>query len=272
MNVERRVEKVLFVVFTAVSLLFLSLPTARSLQVFKLFLAYCFDPGPQLSAKAAEVLKATPSNYLRLMTVDQTNRELRLDATAHRLKLQQADALLEENRALRHVLGLREQGLWKFKIAGVLERDASDWFGSLVVDLGQEAAISLNAPVLGEQDGEIGVVGRILELGPKTARVLLIDDQLSSIAVMVGDSRREGLLTGQGRRLLRVDFLDPEAAIAVGDRVLTSPTSAVFAPGNLVGAVRRVLPVDPYLPYQSVEVAAAMDINNLKQVLIIEGK
>jgi len=66
-----------------------------------------------------------------------------------------------------------------------MERDPANWHRSLMIEAGLKDGIELNAPVLGVENGRLGAVGRVTELGPHWAKVLLITDELSSVAAYI---------------------------------------------------------------------------------------
>src|SRR6202030_4676235 len=70
---------------------------------------------------------------------------------------------------------------------------------------------------------------------------------------------------------LLMNYLNSEARIVPDDFVYTSPTSATFPPDVTIGRVARVYPRDPFLAFQSVEVAPALDAAALQEVLILRA-
>jgi rod shape-determining protein MreC len=155
--------------------------------------------------------------------------------------------------------------------AHVLERDPLHWYGSVGVDAGADRGVSLNDPVLGRKGDAVVAVGRVIEVRPQTSTVLLLTDQRSAAAAYLSSGTLEGLIQGQDGPHLRMNYLNSEAAIDHDDLVYTSPTSATFPPDVLIGRVARVYPRDPFLAFQSVEVAPALDAASLQEVLILRA-
>ncbi|MEM7525466.1 MAG: rod shape-determining protein MreC, partial [Pseudomonadota bacterium] len=85
-------------------------------------------------------------------------------------------------------------------------------------------------------DGE-GLVGRVVGVGDRAARLLLLTDFNSRVPVKVLPSGRRAILTGANDDAPRLSFLDAVAGVASGDRVVTSGDGGVFPPDLLVGAV-----------------------------------
>ena len=85
---------------------------------------------------------------------------------------------------------------------------------------------------------ERGLVGRITEVGSRTARVLLITDMNSRVPVILESSRAHAILAGTNAPWPRLLFWSEGTAPKEGERVVTSAEANAF-PANLpVGIVR----------------------------------
>jgi rod shape-determining protein MreC len=82
-----------------------------------------------------------------------------------------------------------------------------------------------------------GLIGRVSEVGSRTARILLLTDLNSHIPVSVERTGQRAMLDGDNSDRPRLVFLDPKATIEPGDRVITSGSGGVFPPGLPVGIV-----------------------------------
>src|SRR5205823_2698683 len=81
-------------------------------------------------------------------------------------------------------------------------------------------------------------VGRVIRVGPTTSEVLLLIDRTSAVVSRVVPSGETGLLEGDGSEVARLELFNPDAALAVGDRVVTSGyDKGLYPPGIPVGTV-----------------------------------
>ena len=85
-----------------------------------------------------------------------------------------------------------------------------------------------------------GVVGRVENVGKAYARIILITDINSKIPVMVEKTRIRGILSGDNTTMPRLVFIPLDAAINVGDRIVTSGVAGVFPAGLPIGKVVSV--------------------------------
>ncbi|HET7883374.1 MAG TPA: rod shape-determining protein MreC [Acetobacteraceae bacterium] len=105
-----------------------------------------------------------------------------------------------------------------------------------------KAVLLAAGPNHGIHKGEIalderGLVGRVTEIGARTARVLLLTDLNSRIPVILETSRAHAILVGTNGARPRLLYWPEGSAPQEGERVVTSAEAAAF-PANLpVGSV-----------------------------------
>ncbi len=153
------------------------------------------------------------------------------------------DELERQNEQLRETEGeynlllslfdyASDSPLNKRVIAGVIGRDTSPLFQSIVIDKGTDDGVQVGMPV----DSERGLVGQVFRTTRDSAMVLLVSDSSSSIPARLSGSRATGLVHGGGEGgNLHMDWIPLEADVELGDVVLTSGLVGEFDQGILVG-------------------------------------
>lgn len=270
MHREARIANYVLTALSLAALIMLSLPLSAPVLAFKTCLGYLIDPGVYYGQRGVERLALAPARARELLSADMDNRRLKEELRQAAWLRAEADSLRQENRRLRAELGLAAPGGRDFVWARVMERDPLHWHRSFMVDAGHDRGVALNAPVLGARGESLAVVGRIVEVRPKSALVLLVTDELSSVAAALSLSGQEGLVQGQGGARLLMNYLSLQAAPQIGEAVAASATSPTFPEGVVVGTVARVFPRDAFLTFQSVEVAPAVEVSTLKEVMILK--
>jgi rod shape-determining protein MreC len=98
---------------------------------------------------------------------------------------------------------------------------------------------------------ENGLIGRVVSVGRRSSRVLMLDDYNSRIPVMGEASRVRAVLAGQATRppelvthpyqmqAPRLDFIVGAQALREGERVITSGDGGLFPRGITVGVAQR---------------------------------
>ena len=108
-----------------------------------------------------------------------------------------------------------------------------------------------------------GLVGRVTELGQRSARVLLITDMNSRIPVILENSRARAILVGTNGARPRLMYWSEGTQPAEGERVVTSAEANAFPAGLPVGTVR-------YAPNRVPEVEPAAQLDRLELVRLFD--
>src|SRR5215469_6276318 len=166
---------------------------------------------------------------------------------------QTALSLASENAQLRELLKLTPEPAGSYVTARVIANSGGTDVRSLIVSAGREHGVARGqAAITGD-----GLVGRVTEVGNRAARVLLITDLNSHVPVIVESSRLRAVLTGDNSARPNLHYAEADAAIKMGDRVVTSGQGGVFPPGLPVGVVasfdRQIPRIEPYAELSRVE-------------------
>lgn len=271
MQRETRIANFVLGVLATLALLLLSLPLSTPVRSFKAAAGYVLDPLAYHGEAGYRRLAGAPGRVRRLLEADMANERLRAELRRGEWLMTTVSALSLENERLRRALVLKSPAGRSPVWAHVMERDPIHWYRSLVIDAGSDRGVSLNDPVLGPRDGQLVAAGRVVDVRPRTSTVLLLTDEISAVAAYLSSGTLEGLVQGQDGPRLRMNYLHAEAQLSLGDSVYTSPTSATFPSDVLIGRVARVNPRDPFLTFQSVEVAPAADASSLQELMILRA-
>ncbi len=119
-----------------------------------------------------------------------------------------------ELQQLKRLMAVREPS----RTVVVTTRIAAATSGSVartaMLAVGSSDGITRDMPVIGAE----GLVGRTLEVGRQSARVLLLTDPLSRVPVIVERTGQSGLAVGRNLpTLLLTDRIGPELALVAGD-------------------------------------------------------
>jgi rod shape-determining protein MreC len=168
----------------------------------------------------------------KLSSVEQDRDRLKLEVI-------QLDELLIENNQLREALQYREKSPLSLVATRVISRKPSHWYNTLVIDKGSSAGIVVDSPVIIPMGDEAGLVGKISEvIGPDSAVVLLLTDEMCQVSAKLENSQEQGILNGQRGALrtlpnLKLRYLSKEAVAIPGQKVISSGTGELF-PANLI--------------------------------------
>ncbi len=220
----------------------------------------------------AEMAGQTDDLFLRQQTLTQLQTDndfLRQEINRLLIENIRLKELDRENRQLRDLLNYtRNNPDVDYTAAGLVGRvigsDPSNLLYTIIIDVGARNGIARDMPVINNR----GVVGRVTQVGPTSAQVLLIIDPASSLNVVVQNSRIEGIVRGQLDGSLSMERIPQGVTVSPGDLVLTSGLGGKFPNKLVVGQVTEVIQQDLNL-FQTARVRGTVDFNDMDVVLVI---
>ena len=224
-----------------------------------------FSPLQKLTLNIARGTRCIWSDYIALVNVRQENRDLKNKIEILKNLNNEYIEAVQANKRLRKLLNFQKK-IGELTISSeIIGKDSTNWCKNILLDKGSEDGISINMPVVTYN----GVVGKIHEVTNHTAKVLLINDINSSIAVLIQRNRAEGILIGKGKDYCTIKYLRRDVEVKKGDRVITSGMGGVFPKGLIVGTVNKIQKKN-YGLFQYAEVIPEANISKLEEVFIIE--
>ena len=196
-----------------------------------------------------------------------TRREnIRLREEVERLKLENSitNELLIENERYRDLLGFKKLQPLSSVTAQIIGKDTSPSSRTVTVNKGAEDGLEKGMAVITAE----GVVGKIQAALSGTAKVILLTDPLSTLAVRVQRNREEGLLEGKLERCA-LKYVSYYADIQEGDLLVTSGLDGIYPQGLPVARVSKVTKHEDSA-YQVVVANPAVRLSRLEEVLVLK--
>jgi len=162
----------------------------------------------------------------------------RLKDELERLRAWQAVArtLYDENKGLRSVMNLPADPQTTFVTARVVADAGGPFVRTVLIGAGERDGLQRGQAITTAD----GIVGRIVGVGVRASRVLLLTDLNSRVPVRIQGTKLHAILVGDNGPHPKLDFLPSVANIAPGDRVVTSGDGGMFPAGLPVGTVIAV--------------------------------
>jgi rod shape-determining protein MreC len=177
----------------------------------------------------------SPSAQGKIAALQRQNQRLQAELSA--TQLDKSDAA-ELSRLLR----VSGAGGYRVVAANVIAV-GQGYEDTITIDSGSRDGVQPDQTVL---NGD-GLVGRVTQVGPGTATVLLAADASSSVGARLEGSNEIGVVTGTGKTLthggaLRLQMLDANVSLQPGQRIVTfgSQGGRPFVPGVPIGVVTQV--------------------------------
>lgn len=227
-------------------------------------LLFVVSPFIKVTSATIQGVTATWRDYVDLRALREENKRLQLETTTLKRRLEQLQDQALETQRLERLLAMRQASRAEFLTARVVGKDATNWFKTILLDRGSTDGIRRNQPVLAPD----GLVGRVVEITPSSARVQLLTDPVSAVGGLIQRTRVTGIVSGNLGAGARVRYLPLMADVAVGDEVLTSGMGGVFPKGILIGRITSVERKSGAL-FQEATLQSAVDLSRLEEVLIL---
>jgi rod shape-determining protein MreC len=159
-----------------------------------------------------------------------------------RAELSQEQLSKADYRQLGSLLQLAGRGGYRVVAASVIAM-AEGYAQAVTLDAGSADGVETGDTVLNGQ----GLVGTVTAVSRQTCTVLLATDATSVVGVTLAPSGQIGWVTGPGKTrsgsgLMRLQVLDENAVLSVGEQLVTSASmhDRPYVPGVPVGVISRV--------------------------------
>ncbi len=180
-----------------------------------------------------------------------------LEATNARLT--EAVSRYPDETAVDRLMAARPGGI----AATVVGYDPEGAVRIVTIDRGSLAHVHADDGVI----SPAGVVGRVIDVGPLSSRVLLVTESTSRLPAVVQRGRWWAIAVGTHARV-KLQFVSQDAKLKVGDRVVTGEGRSFHA-GELIGRISRVVPSAAGALDQTAIVEPAVQFGRLSRVVVI---
>src|SRR4051794_39970183 len=257
--------------FLVASLLLMAVSANPIVRDFENGIAFAFKP---IEVSLDGIARDVESIGGALAEIDQLrkdNKVLRSENDQLRLDNRSAAELRRENDQLTGLLQLRQGLDFKTTAAAVIARETSEARRVIVIDRGSDDGIQTGHVVIAAGGA---LVGRVIEVGPSFARVLLISDSTSTVIGQLFSSTATGKVVGQPGGALVMQDVDSTVTVPIGEEVFTAGIElsggirSPYPKGPLI-AQALALPRDPNGVVKPVYLQPAAPLDRLEFVLVI---
>ncbi len=190
-------------------------------------------PALLVGQSAADLVTGTRREMIYFFRTFQNQGKLEARIAELEAEVVRFQEMAKENQRLTKLVGFRQTLSGKATAARVIGWDLGPWRKTLILDKGKKQGLKKDMTVLVPE----GLVGRILEAGPTTSRVILLTDPEARVSALTEQSRAQGVVAGDGSEKLKMIYLEPDSGIAVEETVLTSGMGGLYPKGVRVGKI-----------------------------------
>lgn len=165
------------------------------------------------------------------------NARLKREMEEARVRLAEAKAIEAENTRLKALLGLRENEVKPVAFARLIGSSSASTRRFAYLSAGTDDGVKPGMPIR----SPMGLVGRVLEVGDGSARVMLLTDTASMVPVRRNTDNIVAFAEGRADGSLRLRLINLGInPLKKGDVFVTSGAGGIFRPGIAVAVVEKV--------------------------------
>lgn len=251
LSIHRWFQRFAFVVLiaAAVGLIALSRMNAPWAEAARTGVMDAVAPVVDVMSMPVKAVSGWFNSFEDMDTVKRENARLKAEIVRLRLREMEAGRLEADNAQMRKLINAPPRITGRHVSARVIADPGGLYRRAFIVQVGRKQGVRRGLAVINEE----GLVGRIVEVGDRASRILLLTDLNSRIPVMIEASGERAVLAGNNEELAKLVFVRHRTEVKRGTRIVTSGHGGVFPPGLPVGEVveisaRRIL-VRPYVSW-----------------------
>jgi len=175
--------------------------------------------------------------------------------------------LIQANQTIEELVGLQKKfsflGSVSFVPSGIITSTIESSRSELMINRGENNSLSKGQFVLADN----GVIGTVSEVWSCTAKVKLVTDPASNIAIKISDIGR--FMRGAGNNTAKISLLSTKVTVKTGDYVYADKKPGFLDAPMVVGKVARCKRDDGNPSIWDITVEPVCDIESLKNVHVI---
>ncbi len=243
----------------SIGLMILGRAESRIVEQLRIAVTDAMAPVLDVVSRPTAAVAALAEEIEALVNLRSENARLRQENERLRQWHAAARALERQNAAYATLLNVVEDPRPAFITARVIADAGGAFVRTLLLNAGARDGVRNGQAVI---NGD-GLVGRVVESGRRSARILLITDLNSRIPVVVESTRVPAILAGDNSDRPRLTFLPVGAVVKPGERIVTSGQGGRLPPGLPVGEVFSVSDgvagVRPFVNWHTLEYLRVLD-------------
>ena len=159
--------------------------------------------------------------------------------------------------------------------AQIIARDLDNAFTYLTINKGSVNGIRKNMPVIAFQNGNQGLVGKVVQVGTFTSQIIPIYNINNIVSARIQNTRDLGLVNGLGSQdqpllmqYIRKSLVDE---LSYGDIVVTSGENDNYMRDIAIGTITKITTLD-YNSSLNIELTPIIDFARLENVVVVNQK
>lgn len=265
---RRGIAFMVLLVISAMLMAFSSNPAVREVQSG---ISFAFRPIQDALDGAARGVASVASAITEIDRLRVDNAALRAENERLAAERARLEEIRRENESLTALLQLRAGFDFKSTAAAVIARESSEFRRLVTLDKGTDDGIAVGDVAVAAGGA---LAGRVTEVGPSSAKVVLLTDSESTVIGQLTTNAATGEVVGELGGVLIMRQIDSTETVAAGDEVVTAGIElgggvrSPYPKGLLIGQVVDIRR-DANDVVQTAYLQPAAQLDKLEYLLVI---
>lgn len=181
----------------------------------------------------------------------------------------------KENERLKEQLQFASEIEYRNIPAQIIGRDPDNLYSGITISKGARSGIKKGFPVIAVQNGNVGIVGKVVTVGIGTSLVMPVYDTKCNVSARIQNTRDIGIACGNGSYDSPLNLLYIRKRVMDdfnhGDIVVTSGENDNYMKDIPIGRISKITVLD-YDSSLSIELEPVIDFLRLETVLVVDQK
>lgn len=213
-------------------------------------------------------IQGNTSFFSDINKIKEENQKLKQANSELEVKLRELESLKAENTTLQEYVNLaKKYSEYNTIPAYIINRDVSNYSSTIIINVGTDDGVDVNMTVISDK----GLVGHIISVTKRTAKVQVIVDAASTVSATMSSSNESIVCKGtiDNNKVLRATYIPTGAELIQGDSIVTSGMGGIYPKGIHIGTIKEIVTTRNSMDRYAI-IEPAVDFSKTYTVLVIK--
>jgi rod shape-determining protein MreC len=258
-NLIRRFSLGLLIFISLVSVIAVNSENSAVIAV-RMKVVDSLSPVIEVISYPIEMFRGAGEYVKTYLFVHSKNEQLSVDNDKLRLRVIKLYQAKKENEKLKELLNYVTELDYEYITAKVVGNSSGPFSRSSLINAGESDGVIKDQAII--MNG--GFIGRVIEVGNHSSRILLLTDINSKTPVISLNSRERSIISGNNTENPKLIYLPKDSKITDGEVMVTSGDGAMIPPGLIVGRAFKLsdgsYEVLPFVSWHNIEFVSILTL------------
>ncbi len=272
MNRNKQTEflGVIITIVILILLIFLSNVQVDKLSYIESVVNSVITPVQRFFTDVKNKIQGNDSYFANMEALEAENEELRKANSELETQLRELEVIKADNATLQEYMNLTQKyAEYQTIPAYVINKDVSNYSSNLVINVGTNDGVDVNMTVIADK----GLVGHVISVTEKTAKVQVIIDAASTVSAKITTTDESIICKGtlENNQILRASYIPTGAELIQGDNVSTSGLGGIYPQGIHIGTIKEIITTSNIIDRYAI-IEPAVDFSKVTNVLVVKNQ